>query len=1654
MTRNDLNILIRSRISGTTFFITQTDLPGTTTEKMFRDFFPALRIDLSLATAEYLESEIIVRGTLQQAFLSYANLRTELFFSVEADVPRLRIRFSNFPEDWSIAQCFPPLAGTAVAEPAYFQPVFVLDSANANPLPEDFQIAWGYRPDPGITETAVFRGLTFEAKVALRNMPPSFSWLALPGTAEHITVSGPIEIRDGFPKLWFRSNSWDFGTNDMHLPMVLHFVALLPDNNAFRGNDVPVDFGRLETYIDSTLNGQPFRIPLAASFGSMRTLHINLESDFGVNPKKLLLTDLAELTGFPSVTSVFPQHFPLPENLSLEKIGVDLVTDPPGLHRIYAEIQTASVIRLFNDQLLLSGIRTKFIMCIDENGAPSGSAVFFLKATFHGNEMEAFLNLPQGDLGCYIAEGQTVDLKPLVQNILGVSLDEMPEAVCTDFNFEANVAAQTFFLSGEIQQNWSLNLGSQAATFRKLQFEIQRDREELPEETEEAPVVYIYPVTGRIYGELQIGEILFYAGASLRSAEEGWIFEGGNYEGGIPLTRLLNSLGNAFGISAEFPVPDISIYNLNLRFEKNTKNFSVKAFVKTGEPVTIGPAVFDVITVIDLQSKKDSAKNKNVIAGKIECRITIGDALFTVSYAIGNSNLLSGAWQNTDGETLSLGDLVALFGIDALPELPVDVHFSKASFSYSSDKKEFTLAAVSNEFGDASLHAFQDANKKWCFEFSMKLGSISKLPVIGEQLKAVGDLVKEVSLQVNSPAGTKPYSIALGVGIGLPEAMNTLFGADANGKPTRRIFKTYDPLNPGYTIIDTRFTRNETGTTLQLLDSPLQSIEAETQNGKTWIPFNFGDCGAGRIEMPVFSYNEAARSFSASGGFEITRTLAIPLGLLKNLLQACGAGILKNALPAQIPLRDIKLVDAGGNFRFSELNVPKAVSDALTVINSRTAKLPDRFKSYFNIVIPKALSFEIAYGQGLSNLILKLAVPDANAPVRVLLFAGSGFIGLEIKSILVGEAVRGKLMVLEIDAKVDFFDIPTLLAAAVIPTDFGGMLPKTADLHKTIVVKNLLSVIPVGAGTPTPVPVFYDELSLNYLGFEGFQARSEFRFPKPPGGMTGLAAVFETLTDFVTKRETRLDPKKSPFKSPLNFTIGAQFVKLPKYFSGFTLGKTTDLVSVAAYENIAHGLNWIKTFRIGDFIQSIPIDKRVGNFSFSFSFFSFSAAWLVSTGKELKDGANTRISLTPAESDSIMRQLPAPQTTADDALVVFLKGQTDTGFMKLNALYAMQGSPSGNFASVFRYAGSFIDFLQVTFAGSVVIDARAETGEWLKTGGTADIKIGQATVISGTFAVTPASFDVNATISLFPADSPVKMTGNVNGALSKSEFKLQGDAALKIGAAKLFDGTASITKSGFVIEAAWLTMQQQFRVSEKSGFPELTGSSSFTVELDPDIIELGSILNTIPGLPGKVNLSKIKTAVTMATVISKSGFSSRVSGSFVFAGQHLSFTSFTLTVAPSSIEEVAEEVARRVAAVIEGMALDFAALIGLAADQIVNAAEETAEFTVDAANAAYREGEKLVDGAEVAGRATIDAARVAANAVSNTAQHLANEIVNTGKEITRVKGLATSIGNTAYNTISSGIGTISNTFSGIGSQAASIGKTALSAIGDFFSGWW
>ncbi|MCA6363961.1 MAG: hypothetical protein IM638_13055 [Bacteroidetes bacterium] len=1650
MVFSEIEAKVKNQLAGSTFFITQNDLPGIATEKMFRDFFPTLRLDLTLVNAAYSESEIVVSGTLQQEFLGVSNLRAQLFFSVKDDSPRLRIRFSNFPEDWHIAKSIPLLADTAVAEPPYFQPVFELDSANENPLPEDFQLPWGYKPDPIIAETSIKRGLTFEAKVALRNLPPSFSWLALSSTVEHITIGGPIEIRDGFPKLWFSSSSWDFGINDMTLPLVLQVVALLPDGNAFRGNDVPVDFGRLETYINRTLNGQLFRIPLAASFGAMQTLFLNLESDFGINTQPLLLSDLAALIGLPEADSLFPEFFPQPENLSLQKIGFDLLTDPPGLQSAYAEIATSSVIRLFTNRLVLSGMSAKFILSADEDGLPSGSAVLFMKAAFLGNEMEGYLTLPQGDLGCYIAEGQTVDLKPLVQNILGVELDEMPDAVCTDFNFGASVTEQTFSLSGEIQQNWNINLGGEVAVFKKLQFEIQRDREELPAETEEAPIVYTYPVSGRIYGELQIDEILFYASAYLNSAAEGWVFECGNYEGDLPVTKLVNSVGNAFGATAEFPIPDVSVYNLKLRFEKNTKHFSIKAYVKTNEPISIGPAVFNVITFIDLNSKKNPATGKTSIAGNIECRIAIGEALFTVSYVIGNNKLLSGAWQTTDGETISLADFVALFGIDALPELPVDFHFSKASFSYRSDKKEFTLAAVSDEFGDASLRAFQDTNKKWCFEFAMKLGSITKLPVIGEQLKELGDIVKEVSLQINSPAGTKPYHVALGVGVGLPEELNMLFGADKNGAPKYRIFKTYDSQNPGYTIIDTRFTRNETGTRLQLLDSPLQSVDAVVQNGKTWLPFDFGDCGAGRIEMPTFSYNEAARSFSASGGFEITRTLAIPLRLLKSLLQNCGLDVLNKALPDTIPLRDIRLVDASGNFRFSELNVPPAVADVLKIINSRTDKLPDRFKAYFNIAIPKALSFEIAYGQGLSNLMLKLAVPDENEPVRILLFASGAFIGLELKSILVGEAVRGKMMVLEVDAKIDFFDIPTLLAAALIPSGFEQILPPTASLHKTIVLKKLLSVIAIGAANPMPVPVFYDELSLNYSGFEGFQIRSEFRFPKPSGGAQGLAGVLQQMTDFLLKPGFLLDPNKSPFITPVNFTLGPQYVKLPNYLGQVTLGETSNLISVAVYENIAHGLNWLKTFRIEELIRSIPIDKRVGSLSFSFAFFSFNAAWLVTTGKELKDGAYQKINLSTTDIESVVRPLSISPSAQDKSLAVFLKGQANLGFVKLDAVYGLLGSPLSNFASAFRYTGTFIDFLAASFAGYVTIDPGAKANQWFIMGGAADLKIGQTSVIKGTFSVSPAAFNVQAQLDLFPDNPLVRITGEVSGALSKTKFELAGKTAVKIGGVNLMDGTVSITATGFIISGKWLTMQQQFRIVERAGFPELSGTTSFNVELDLDLLELDSVLGLIPGLSGRVNMSRIKTAVTMNTTITKKGFHSSVSGKFDFAGKSLSFASFTLTVAPSSIEEVAEKVAREVAAIIENMAVDFAAIINMAAGQIVNAAEETAAFTVNAANAAYREGEKLVNNAEIAGRLTIDAAGVAANAVSNTAQDVAKEIAQIGQEISNVKGLATSISNAAVNTLSSGIGSIKSGFTSIGGFATSIGKTAISAIGDFF----
>jgi hypothetical protein len=740
-------------------------------------------------------------------------------------------------------------------------------------------------------------------------------------------------------------------------------------------------------------------------------------------------------------------------------------------------------------------------------------------------------------------------------------------------------------------------------------------------------------------------------------------------------------------------------------------------------------------------------------------------------------------------------------------------------------------------------------------------------------------------------------SLSLDFGVGLPAKLNNLFGKKSDGSPASRVFNTYDRANPASVTkfrigVDTAL-----GVNIQMVTSPFLAVRLTNVGQAAWWDVDLGDFGRIRLMAPVFSYT--GDGFVARGGFEQVEPLMIPLAPLKALLSGAGLGAAASALPRGIPLQDLDIYDsATGRFKFDEFirtietlggfPLPQETKDALRAIESRLDLLPDRFKSYLDVEIPQSFQFDIS------------VTPDGGARGKVwvtgdkplkFIYPSLGLVGpvlngVELYSITFGEVLGGSLMILDVDARFDSYDLLVLVAAMALPLDKLPILPDTRQLTRRLVVKRLFMVIIYQAGIPIPVPLFFDELGIEYLYLEGLELQTHWGFPRPTLSASDAARIFKDFENFFTQRDHLLDASNPPAGLDLRLVVGPNYIQLPKYLGGKSLGSRDEKTVVSAYSNLAHLLNALKTLSLNELIQALPLEKRVGSEQVSFASMTLVANWLITTPKEFRDGAFRRLNLPESEMGQTLQVLPPRPGKDEQGLVVFLRGEwAIAGAASLSTTFGLVGASRG-FGTGLRVAGSITDILEVEMGGAVVIDTKA--ADVFSLSGQTRLRVMGDEVLAGDLLITENRLAIRGRLDLFPRSPVIRITGEVAGRVSDSEFYLGGSATVTAGGFfTLVSASAEITHTGVRVSGTWLNQTVTFSAQRQGASLELRAT------LSPVTVGGAFSLTDASGAGGPLAVLGLDTSGAASVYIS-----ARISLLGVTAGGSVSFSErgFELTV--------------------------------------------------------------------------------------------------------------------------------------------------------------
>lgn len=694
----------------------------------------------------------------------------------------------------------------------------------------------------------------------------------------------------------------------------------------------------------------------------------------------------------------------------------------------------------------------------------------------------------------------------------------------------------------------------------------------------------------------------------------------------------------------------------------------------------------------------------------------------------------------------------------------------------------------------------------------------------------VGQLFFSVSnLQVTIG---KDIEVAADFGVGLPEGLNAIFGTREDGSPQHKVFRCCKNKDDLDAYINLHISAGTGGICAVLGNSPFEALalkKDEKDKNKIWCTVDMGEIGAFRFMMPTLRFDPKKGGFAAKGALEITRPLAIPFGPAKSLLNDIGLDALASALPDLYPLKALQVIDDDFNFKAEELNglikavihdkeITDAIDAVVTEIGRNVDKLPDRFRRYLNISIPEKFHFDITVSTE-GSVKFDISVKDAQ-PVKVLYPVLSPTLvsldGIELRGLSFGLCLGGAAALVKADFRLDEFDLLTLGASLILPEDHALPIPNSHDFQRTLIVDNLTMLIILATGIPIPIPIFYDELGIEYLGVEGVGLQSHFKFPMPEVNLLQLGGVVLDFIAFVSDADARMKPETLEENAQIHFNIGDNYLQLPEYLGGELLGYKGPEIKIKTFDILAHVMNAIKFSSINELIQAVPIDQRVGTRTINFGPVGFGAKWLFTTPGEFRRGDYTRIGVE--RPDSLLKLITAgikkaepdepgtadPEGSGEEGVVLFLSGNCELGsWASLESSFGLSASSGAGFKTAFQLKGNISNILDTEIAGAVAV-ADPDHEETFRLAGHTHLYIRNRRVFEGDLQLSDKSFFIQGELALFPETSQLQVNGNLKGALSEDTFNLYGTVETALLGKTLLNATAYLTKDEICLQGQML----------------------------------------------------------------------------------------------------------------------------------------------------------------------------------------------------------------------------------------------------------
>lgn len=535
------------------------------------------------------------------------------------------------------------------------------------------------------------KGLFFAADFTPPPLWEVLRWFANPGQGARLT--GPIMLQNGQPEMRLSVVpviKAALGTLEIELTLVNSSKTYLDKQR----QSVVATFSQLLGALTFTHAGAEQAVALAATFGEeLSVLKLDITAGKNLN---LSFSDISHWFGGVDVSTQGMPSFYTPTQLSLQDISfaVGLVTK--RLEYVTLVVAAAEPWVII-DQVLSFEQLVIHVMLVQP---PSSTIIVSFQGIVNiaGIVLDVHAQVPDfevvGQLSNTVA---APNLSVLITNLLGAPSRLPGNITVTDLAFTAHPSRRNYSFAISVDSDWVVG-GS--ATIGALLFEV------VYEGGNSAALTTIVAK-----GFFTIAAIDVLVAAQYQSDSAGWHFSGATGPGqDIPIGQLMADLGDRFGISPAFPLAlaGLMVKNVQMHFDTTSSDATFSCELK----FPVEGRELDL--TLDIALTHVDGKYEKTFKGTL----LLADRQFDLDFDTGgDTTTFWGDYENTGGQALAVGDLVALLSTDAGLQAAVQ-------------GLEFNLK---DAFAGYLKSTDPGAPAKWLLGLDMDFGAdLTALPLVGK----------------------------------------------------------------------------------------------------------------------------------------------------------------------------------------------------------------------------------------------------------------------------------------------------------------------------------------------------------------------------------------------------------------------------------------------------------------------------------------------------------------------------------------------------------------------------------------------------------------------------------------------------------------------------------------------------------------------------------------------------------------------------------------------------------------------------------------------------------------------------------------------------------------------------------------------------------